>query len=276
MRSPLFILLAAFLVALLVAQYAGDSRAKSALSATTGGSDLLLLMTSHDPHLAPALAAADAGDSAPLLTWLNAAPSQTRQALAGVLTRIALQRDGLALDDQTSAVDRAMYRYRLRFTTFLNIPTGDTEIDEKLDNQLAYILVAGTSQPTATDIAVAMRILPRLEKQVARTPSSAVWDTIGCVAYVSGDSAKSKVAFQHAVTLGERELGSAGTKEKPFVAAALELARRRLQVAQETDLRAVEQRTTAETATARPPLPLLATEQLQAPAALPPLPPAAK
>lgn len=259
MRSPLFILIAAFLVSLLVAQYAGSFRAFDYQSdiqkaGTTHGSDLLLSLLRRDQTLGPALAAADRGDSAALLTWLNAAEPLTRQALAVVVMHIALNHDGLTIDDDSHATDQAFHRYRQRLTAFVNIPTGDAALDADLDNLLAYVLVAGTAQPSETDVALAKHILPRLEKQVEHTPTSAVWDTIGCVYYVAGDDAKSKAAFLQAVTLAERELAKIDTKKRPAAERGLTLFRSRLQTAQDADLRAVEKRGNA---TVRVPLPVV-------------------
>jgi hypothetical protein len=242
MRSPLFILVAAFLVSLLIAQYVGSFHAFQAPSKSTNGSDLLLTLLHRDQTLAPALAAADGGDGAPLLAWLNAADPLTRQTLVVVLEHIARSHDGLDRDDDSAAMDAAFYRYRQRFIAFVNIPTGDSDLDAELDNLLAYILVAGTSQPSASDVNVAKQILPRLEKQVEHTPTSAVWDTIGCVYYVSSEDAKAKAAFQQAVNCAERELAKSEAAKKPLLERTLSLARRRLQVAQESDLRAVEKR----------------------------------
>jgi hypothetical protein len=245
MRSPLFILVAAFLVSLLIAQYVGSFHAFQGSPKTASGSDLLLTLLRRDQSLAPALAAADRGDSAPLLEWLNAADPLTRQTLVMVLEHIALSHDGLdGLDrnNDSAAMDAAFYRYRQRFIAFVNIPTGDRDLDAELDNLLAYILVAGTSQPSASDVGLAKQILPRLEKQVEQTPTSAVWDTIGCVYYVSGEDAKAKVAFQQAVNCAEREMAKIEAAKKPTLERTLSLARRRLQAAQEADLRAVEKR----------------------------------
>jgi hypothetical protein len=242
MRSPLFILVAAFLASLLIAQYVGSFHAFQGSPKTANGSDLLLTMLRRDPSLAPVLAAADRGDSAPLLAWLNAADPLTRQTLFVVLKHVAWSHDGLDPADDSTAMDAAIYRYRQRFIAFVNIPTGDPDLDAELDNLLAYTLVAGTSQPSASDVILAKQILPRLERAVEQTPSSAVWDTIGCVYYVSGEDAKAKVAFQQAVTCAEREIPKANALVKPILERALSLARRRLQAAQEADLRAVEKR----------------------------------
>lgn len=270
MRSPLFILIAAFLVSLLVAQFAGGIPAMAGTTST--GSDLLLLMLRHDPHLAPALASADNGDGAPLLAWLNAADARSRQNLAVVTKLVAMQHDGLSALDDSTASDRALHRYRQRLTAFVNIPTGDPDVDAELDNLLAYILVAGVTQPSAADVALAQRLLPRLDKQMQHAPNAAVFDTIGCVHYVSGELAKAKAAFQQAVTLGERDLSKVDAKTKPNAERALALYRRRLQTAQEADLRAVEKRAATSTAgDLRPPLPLAD----EAPATPPQLPPTA-
>jgi len=263
MRSPLFILIAAFLVSLLVAQYAGGFRNfDNAISTPSNGSDLLLSLLHRDQSLGPALAAADRGDSAALLTWLNAAEPLTRQSLVVVLMQIALNHDGLKADDDSHATDQAFHRYRQRFTAFVNIPTGDAALDADLDNLLAYVLVAGTPQPSAADVELAKHILPRLEKQVEHASTSAVWDTIGCVYYIARDDAKAKAAFQQAVTLAEHELPKVDAKKRPGAERILALFRSRLQTAQEADLRGVEKR--GETAP-RAPLPLATDAPVPAP-----------
>ncbi len=274
MRSPLFILVAAFLISLMIAQYAGSFRAfEETPASSVNGSDLLLTVLRRDQSLGPALAAADSGDSAPLLAWLNAAEPFARQSVAAVLMHVAWSHDGLKSDDDSALADAAFYRFRQRFTAFVNIPTGDADLDAMLDNLLAYILVAGTRHPSATDVALAKHILPRLEKQVEHTPTSGVWDTIGCVYYVAGEDAKAKVAFQQAVTLAERDLAKVETAKKPAAERTLSLARRRLQAAQEADLRAVEKRGDP---FMRSPLPLIETAQASpASSPTPPMPEAA-
>lgn len=259
MRSPLFILVAAFLISLLIAQYAGSFRAFEETPASANslnGSDLLLTLLRRDQSLGPALAATDHGDNAPLLAWLNAAEPFTRQSLARVLMHIAWSHDGLKSDDDSELADAAVYRYRQRFTAFVNIPTGNADLDATLDNLLAYVLVAGTRHPTAQDVALAKHILPRIEKHVEHVPSSGEWDTIGCVYYAAGEDAKAKAAFQHAMTLAEQELAKTPTEKKPAAERTLNLAHRRLQAAQEADLRGIEKRGDPYT---RAPLPLIET-----------------
>ncbi len=239
MRSPLFILIAAFLVTLLIAQqFGGMVRA----GVPADGVDVLLTLTRRSPELATALAVADRGDAAPLMAWLNAAPALDRQAVAGITMAVAFADAGLRRDDRGPAADAALYRYRTRLTAFTNISTGDEDLDHTLDNLLAYVLVAGTPQPTAEDLALARRLVPRLEKRMTVAPASAVWDTIGCVRFTAGDLAGARSAFDEAVRLGRSELARASGEELKDLQQAMPLYLARQEAAGHADRRSVENR----------------------------------
>ena len=74
MRSPLFILLAAFILSLLVAQQFSSTR----LGRTPDAVDLMQDLLGRRPALGAAIAAADRHDQGPLLAWLNSADSIER------------------------------------------------------------------------------------------------------------------------------------------------------------------------------------------------------
>jgi hypothetical protein len=247
MRSPLFILVATFILTLIVAQEFSQDRGSVGRGKPL---DLFGELLRQHPDLGAALAAADRGESAPLLSWLNGAPPLSRQALAKILAKAANPAAGLAEDDMSRRSDEAFYRWRERFATFVNIPTGNPTLDASLDNLIAYVSVAGTEQPTPADIARARGLLPRIEKNVTREPDHALYDTIGCVYFVLGDYTRAREAFANAVRLCEKETGT--SEAGKIAAATLPLYRERLAVAVATDLRTVEQR--ADPAT-RPHLP---------------------
>ncbi len=245
MRSPLFVLLAAFVVSMLIAQQLGGLHRGRTADAVDIMQDFLL----RRPALGPAIAAADRNEQALLLAWLNSAGSEERLKLLGVLQAVAALDDGLPVDERYQMRDATLYRHRQRFVAFVNIPTGKPEADAMLDNQVAYISVAGTRQPTSEDLALALLLLPRLEKQLAHEGSHALYDTVGCVHFVHHDFAKAKAAFSEAVKLGERAATSGSTAERAETQRALLLYRKRLEAATTADLQAIEQRT--------PPLPAI-------------------
>lgn len=236
MRSPLFILLATFVLSLLVAQQVNR------FSPTPSGSavDRLLAVTRHDAALAPALAAADRGEGGPLMEWLNAATADERVAVAGIIIDLCYTGAGLKRDDDSPQADAALYRYRHRLSAFANIPTGREEADASLDNLLAYVCVAGTATPSAEDLAIAKRLLPRLEKRMATHPAHEVWDTIGCVHFVAGEYPRARSAFEEAVRLAEKVQAAASGDEKASLDRQVPLYRTRRQAAIDADLRAVE------------------------------------
>lgn len=236
MRSPLFILLAAFVLSLLVAQQVNRFSPTHPESAV----DRLLAVVRREPALAPALAAADRGEGGPLMEWLNAAPAIDRVSVAGVIIDLGYSNAGLRRDDDSPAADAALYRYRHRLAAFANIPTGKEEADDLLDNLLAYVCVAGTATPSAEDLAIAKRLLPRLEKQMEKHPAHEVWDTIGCIHFVAGEYGKARGAYEEAVRLSEKAQARASGDEKASLDRQVPLYRLRRQAAIDADLRAVE------------------------------------
>lgn len=261
MRSPLFILLAAFILSMLVAQQLGSLHRGRTVDAVDVTQDFLLLR----PALGPAIAAADHNDQAPLLAWLNSAEPGERQRLVGVLLAVAALDDGLNLEDKQAPRDATLYRHRRRFTAFVNIPTGEPATDAMLDNLVAYIGVAGTRQPTSEDLALALKLVPRLEKRLTHDGSHGVYDTVGCIYFIHGDFAKSKAAFTEAVKLGERDATSGSAAERAETQRALLLYHKRLEAATAADLQAIEQRTP-------PPAPILLPLAAEVPGSEAPLP----
>lgn len=160
-----------------------------------------------DPSLGQALQAADNGDHLPLAVWLNRTDSEQRKTFA-MLVEAQINKDmGVDADGDRRFDDRPLYRWRHRLMAFQDIATGNAEIDLMLDNHLAYGVVAGTTEPTASDRAVARRILPRLIKHLSIKPGNhAVQDTVGCVHFVLGDFAKAVTAFEAVLTGFEEEM----------------------------------------------------------------------
>jgi hypothetical protein len=135
-----------------------------------------------------------------LAVWLNRADEPQRQRFAAVVMR-QIERDvGVDADGDPRFDDRPAYRWRHRLLAFQEVVTGDRGLDVMLDNYLAYGLVAGTPEPTTTDLAAARSVLPRLEKHLAANPDQhALHDTVGCVHFVLGDFAKAVTAFEAAL-----------------------------------------------------------------------------
>ncbi len=157
--------------------------------------------TESDRDLGAALAAADQGNPTPLATWINRAEEQHRRNLAIVLYRLVALGGGEDQDKDPINDDRVAYRYRDRLRAFLNVSTGQVEVDAVMDNLLAYTVVAGTAQPTAQDLEIARGLLPKLETRMKEHPEHGVFDTIGCLHFVLGDQIKSRDAFAEASRL---------------------------------------------------------------------------
>ena len=249
MRSPLFILIASFIVSLLIAQQLGVGPGQRRADAT----DQLLGMVRREPRLALALAQADRGDPSLLMDWFNSARREERMLLAELQVKIASQAAGISEGTPPEQSDAALYRYRGRLGAMANIPIGDPDQDLFIDNLLAYIHVAGTARPTATDVAIARSLLPRLEAAMARAPDSAVWDTIGCVSFVAGDLPGARAAFDEAIRLGEQEEVKLSGARRASANAQLALYRTRRQFAIEAARLIAEQPDLM-----RPSLPLVA------------------
>lgn len=160
-----------------------------------------------DPGLGQALQAADNGDHLPLAVWLNRTDSEQRKNVAILVVAQIIKDIGVDADGDRRFDDRPLYRWRHRLMAFQDIATGDAQIDLELDNHLAYGLVAGTAEPTASDREVARRILPRLIKHLSVKPGDhAVQDTVGCVHFVLGDFAKAVTAFEAVLKGFEEEM----------------------------------------------------------------------
>ena len=181
-----------------------------------------------DHELNQALQAADRGDHQPLAVWLSRAEQQERETVGFLVNNQILKDMGVDADGDLRTDDRPLYRWRHRLMAFQDVVTGNARLDQQLDNDLAYAVVAGTSEPTPADLAVARAILPRLIKQVSTAEGdSAVHDTIGCVHFVLGDYAKAVTAFE--VVLKGFASESARTSATWFTSEAVkrQLAKRR-------------------------------------------------
>ncbi|HEX3132473.1 MAG TPA: tetratricopeptide repeat protein [Planctomycetota bacterium] len=107
---------------------------------------------------------------------------------------------GVDADGDQRFDDRPIYRWRYRLMAFQQVVTGNRGIDLILDNTLAYGLVAGTTEPTRSDLEVARSVLPRLIKQTATNEEDhALHDTVGCVHFALGDYAKAVTVFEAAL-----------------------------------------------------------------------------
>jgi hypothetical protein len=148
-------------------------------------------LISEDQALGTALAAADAGDTRPLSTWLVRAPDLRRQRLARLILASAAGTDPKAIPD-----DRSGWGQRHRLLAFLEIGTGLSSLDLQVDNALAYTLAMGSGGlPAASDLAIAVRLAERLDKRLRVDPDHSLWDTVGCVRFLQGDFTKAKEAF---------------------------------------------------------------------------------
>ena len=180
---------------LLAASYLFDPQ-REALSGDP--QQVLTTWAAQDRALGEALVAADQGDHMPLATWLNRAEEPQRELFARQVERQILRDIGVDADGDPRFDDRPIYRWRGRLMAFQEVVTGNAELDHQLDNDLAYGLVAGTSEPTARDRATARSILPRLIKQTEAGDDDGRLDTIGCVHFVLDDFAKAVTAFEAA------------------------------------------------------------------------------
>ncbi len=170
---------------------------------------VIVAESEQDAAFAAALKAADdpqRPDPGPLTGLLQAMPDAQRQRIA-LAWLLASERGSAALGlpaDNTAA----LWRMRYRLLPFAQVATGRHEIDQALDNLLAYVLAAGTMQPSEADLAVLRGLLPRLLAQVAKDDEQRlwpVWDTIGCVHARLGDWPSARNAFAHAVRGAEAD-----------------------------------------------------------------------
>jgi Zn-dependent protease with chaperone function len=159
-----------------------------------------------DPGLGQALQAADQGDHQPLAIWLNRSDSEQRKTFAMLVNNQIILDMGVDAEGDRRFDDRPLYRWRHRLMAFQNIGTGNAQLDLRLDNDLAYGLVAGTTEPTATDLQVARSILPRLVKHLAGSPGDhATHDTVGCVRFALGEFAMAVTSFEAVLKAFESE-----------------------------------------------------------------------
>lgn len=159
-----------------------------------------------DLGLGQALQAADQGDHQPLAIWLNRSDSEQRKTFAMLVNNQIIQDMGVDAEGDRRFDDRPLYRWRHRLMAFQNIGTGNAQIDLRLDNDLAYGLVAGTTEPTAMDLQVVRTILPRLVKHLAGSPNDhATHDTVGCVRFALGEFAMAVTSFEAVLKAFESE-----------------------------------------------------------------------
>ena len=191
MRHGLILLIIALLLAVL---YLLDPQ-RAAL--TGDPQPALAEWAARDQKLNEAMQAADQGDHLPLAVWLNRAENEQRELFGNYVHNQIAKDIGVDAEGDRRFDDRPLYRWRYRLMAFQDIVTGNPTLDVILDNALAFGLVAGTTEPTATDLQIARTILPRLIKHVATAEGDhGVHDTIGCVYFVLGDFGKAVTSFE--------------------------------------------------------------------------------
>ncbi|MEK7413370.1 MAG: M48 family metallopeptidase [Planctomycetota bacterium] len=144
-------------------------------------------MAATDAELSSGLAAADAGNTGPLISWLARAEPADRQRLAALHLRMTeisggAQQNGTILPPD----DRSGWRIRYRLAALSAVPMEDEfNLGLEIDNLLAYSLVAGSSSPSKQDIELASGLIPRLESALAAHPDHNVFDTLACVHFLA-------------------------------------------------------------------------------------------
>jgi hypothetical protein len=169
----------------------------------------LKVMEDHDDGLAPALAAADAGDPVKLAQWLNNSEAETRHDLARIIHAELCS----GLPGHRSVDPRLCWQYRTRLRAFANVSTGEDDLDVEFDNLLAYAIATGPN-PTPDELAAAKQIaVPRLKDTVRLKlergyagEAGSLEDTIGCVYFATGDYNGARDAFTNALTHESPEL----------------------------------------------------------------------
>jgi hypothetical protein len=161
-----------------------------------------------DEEIAPALAAADAGDPTRLVLWLNRTDADTRLELAHIVHgEVYAPQPGRGREPDNALC----WKYRTRLRAFVNISTGDDELDLEFDNLLAYAIATGPTPaggpgPTPAELDAAKLVLLRLREAVRvrlekhqTADAGAIEDTIGCVLFATGDFAGAREAFTSAM-----------------------------------------------------------------------------
>jgi hypothetical protein len=187
MRNLLIALCCAITAALVAQFWLGPSTLTARDVAQT--SESLARWVDGDADLGTALAAADEREDArPLTMWINRAGEFERSRLARILCV-------LSLGDEPTA-----YRQRHRLRAFLNLGTGERELDQDIENTLAYVSVACCDQPTPQDLALAQKLLPRLEERARQggKEAHAYLDTVGCIRFAAGEFAVAAECFARA------------------------------------------------------------------------------
>lgn len=144
------------------------------------------------PDLARALAAADAGNSGPLIAWLSGADLAERQRLAWLL---------LGSVERLPADDGSLWRWRHRLAALAVVRLGDEALELAADNAWAYALV-GEGAAGEAELMQARALLPRLEQAAARLPAArvhALWDTVACIRFAAGEWERAAEAWRTAL-----------------------------------------------------------------------------
>lgn len=153
-----------------------------------------LAWLNEEPERKEAVEAAQQGNSTLLYEYLlKASPHLRKQVGETVLYYIG---NGL-IDDPAQA-----YAERNLLVPFEDIATGDSDLDTRLDNALAYLLVAGTDKPLPRDMMIAERLLDRLQGRVEQLETDMrlqVLDTIGCIQFRLGNRSEAQQDFERAL-----------------------------------------------------------------------------
>ncbi len=183
------------------------------------------------PELQSALAAADAGDTGPLITWLVRAAPADRQRLAGLHLSMYERSGGTDAENKLLPPDdRLAWQLRHRLAALSVPPMEDNgSLGLAIDNTYAYGLVAGNARPSPRDIDSAVKVLERLEAAVAKDPDHGLLDTIACVRFANRDWDGSRRAWEDAlVKLDASKLGT-----ETYRSTARALYRTRLEAAKQ-------------------------------------------
>lgn len=175
-------------------------------------------VTAADPAFAAAVAAARAGDTAPLAAWTRAADLDRRDLAAQV---------AMGQSDLPGADAHALHPL---FEGLLAGVPADEPLRRALANHLAYSLVARPVPPTPAELARAGELADELEPALARPEVArgrnghGIADTVACVRFLQGDRARAAGLWRRAIALSgpgmgglyRRRLAAAESAEAPL------------------------------------------------------------
>jgi hypothetical protein len=157
-----------------------------------------------DAMLKPALAAAKAGNKAPMADWTRQADPGHRQLLADVLMAQTADGDG----------ETAIAALRPALDGLLDGLPKQDDLRIIVGNALAYALVARPVEPTAEELARAVALAAQLDKalgrkEIAGSPlGHGIADTVACVRFRQGDRVAAAALWRKAITLAGKRPGT--------------------------------------------------------------------